>query len=64
MRVGRRLAIKLLNAAKFALARTEPTGADDAPRRPWARHRLAALVDDATADLEDYDYTRALERTE
>jgi valyl-tRNA synthetase len=64
MRVGRRLAIKLLNAAKFALARTEPIGAITAPVDRGLVTRLAALVTDATADLEEYNYTRALERTE
>ncbi|HTU99714.1 MAG TPA: valine--tRNA ligase, partial [Luteitalea sp.] len=64
MRVGRRLAMKLLNAAKFALARTEPVGPIDAPVDRGLLTRLAALVTDATQDLEDYNYTRALERSE
>jgi len=64
MRVGRRLAIKLLNAAKFALGRTEPMGAISAPVDRGLVSRLAALVADATTDLEEYNYTRALERTE
>ena len=64
MRVGRRLAIKLLNAAKFALARTEPIGAITAPVDRGLLTRLATLVVAATADLEEYNYTRALERTE
>jgi valyl-tRNA synthetase len=64
MRVGRRLAIKLLNAAKFALARTEPIGAITASVDRGLVTRLAALVTDTTADLEEYNYTRALERTE
>jgi valyl-tRNA synthetase len=64
MRVGRRLAIKLLNAAKFALARTEPIGAVTAPVDRGLVTRLATLVTDTTADLEEYNYTRALERTE
>ncbi len=64
MRVGRRLAIKLLNAAKFALARTEPIAAVTAPVDRGMISRLAALVTDTTADLEEYNYTRALERTE
>jgi valyl-tRNA synthetase len=64
MRVGRRLAIKLLNAAKFALARTEPIGAITAPVDRGLVTRLASLVTEATSDLEEYNYTRALERTE
>ncbi len=64
MRVGRRLAIKLLNAAKFALSRTEPLGPiTDAVDRGLLAG-LADVVDKATADLDDYNYTRALERTE
>ena len=64
MRVGRRLAIKLLNASKFALARSEPVGPVTAPADRGLLTRLAQLVEDATADLEGYSYTRALERTE
>jgi valyl-tRNA synthetase len=64
MRVGRRLAIKLLNAAKFALARTEPLGPITDPVDRGLLTGLAELVTQATADLEDYNYTRALERTE
>ena len=64
MRVGRRLAIKLLNAARFALARTEPIGAITAPVDRGLVTRLASLVTEATSDLEEYNYTRALERTE
>jgi valyl-tRNA synthetase len=64
MRVGRRLAMKLLNAAKFALARTEPTGDITHAVDRGLLTRLAALVDDATQDFEDYNYTRALERSE
>ncbi len=64
MRVGRRLAIKLLNAAKFALGRAEPVGAITAAVDRGLLTRLATLVTEATGDLEDYNYTRALERTE
>ena len=64
MRVGRRLAIKLLNASKFVLARPEPVGPITAPVDRGLLTRLAQLVDDATADLEAYNYTRAMERTE
>jgi valyl-tRNA synthetase len=64
MRVGRRLAIKLLNASKFALARPEPAGAITVVADRGLLTRLAQLVEEATGDLEDYNYTRALERAE
>jgi valyl-tRNA synthetase len=69
LRVGRRLAIKLLNASKFVLATTsEVAGVDRAPvTEPLDQAMLAALagvVDEVTAALEGYDYTTALERTE
>jgi valyl-tRNA synthetase len=64
MRVGRRLAIKLLNASKFVLSRPEPRGPITAPADRGLVSDLADLVRDATADLEGYNYTRALERTE
>jgi valyl-tRNA synthetase len=64
MRVGRRLAIKLLNAAKFALSRPEPLGAITTPVDRGLLTGLAALVQDATDDLDAFNYTRALERTE
>src|SRR5947208_6193688 len=65
MRVGRRLAVKLLNASKFALADLPPSG----PELTHALDRalvasLAEVTADATTNLEAYDYTRALERTE
>jgi valyl-tRNA synthetase len=64
MRVGRRLAIKLLNAAKFALSRTEPLGPITEAVDRGLLTGLADLVDQATGDLEAFNYTRALERTE
>jgi valyl-tRNA synthetase len=65
MKVGRRLAVKLLNASKFALADLPPQG--DALSDPLDRAlvgRLAAVVAEATASFEEYDYARALERAE
>jgi valyl-tRNA synthetase len=64
MRVGRRLAIKLLNASRFVLASAEPQGPIVAPVDRAILRSLAALVDEATRDLEDYDYARVLQRTE
>ena len=64
MRVGRRLAIKLLNASRFALASAEPQGAITASVDRAMVRRLAALVDETTRDLDAYDYARALQRSE
>ncbi len=69
MKVGRRLAIKVLNASRFALGRLagSPVPGPEAVTRPLDLAMLAALarvVEDATAALEDFDYARALERTE
>jgi valyl-tRNA synthetase len=65
MKVGRRLAVKLLNASKFALADLPPQG--EALTSPLDRAliaRLAAVVEDATQSFESYDYARALQHTE
>jgi len=66
MKIGRRLAIKLLNASKFTLGIGAPTpGAEitEPLDRAMLIH-LAALVDDATGAFERFDYARALEHTE
>jgi len=64
MKVGRRLAIKILNASKFALMSAEPQGEITAPVDRAMLRSLAALVTDATAAFESYDYARVLQRTE
>jgi valyl-tRNA synthetase len=64
MRVGRRLAIKLLNASKFVLARAEPRGDVVVAIDRGLLTRLADLIEGATAEFETYDYARVLERTE
>jgi valyl-tRNA synthetase len=64
MKIGRRLAMKLLNASKFALSAGPAEGeVTDAIDRGMLTE-LAALVDDATLALEEYEYTRVLDRTE
>ena len=68
MKVGRRLAIKVLNASKFALG----FGAVDGDLHalvtdPLDRSMLAALagvVDTATTSFERWDYTKSLDATE
>jgi valyl-tRNA synthetase len=64
MKVGRRLAIKILNASKFVLSRPEPRGAVTAPVDRGLLYSLADIVRESTADLDGYNYTRVLERTE
>ena len=64
MKVGRRLSMKLLNAARFALLQADPRGPITEPLDRGMLTALAALVTDATGQLEGYDYARVLERTE
>ena len=64
MKVGRRLAIKILNASKFALSNAEPRGAVTHRVDRGMLTNLARLVDESTTDLEAYDYARVLDRTE
>ena len=64
MRVGRRLAMKLLNASRFALGAATPQGEITAPADRAILRMLATVVDDATRALDNYDYARALQRTE
>ncbi|MFC7489269.1 MULTISPECIES: valine--tRNA ligase [unclassified Knoellia] len=68
MKVGRRLAIKVLNASKFALTFGEVDGElVSHVTNPLDRALLAGLrdvVEKATAGFESWDYTRSLEATE
>ena len=66
MKIGRKLALKILNASKFTLSFPEPA-ADATITAALDRAmlgRLAGVVDDATAAFEAFDYARALERAE
>jgi valyl-tRNA synthetase len=65
MKIGRRLAIKLLNASKLALGLEATTSGE--VTEPLDRSMLAALADlvaKSTDDFDRFDYARALERTE
>ena len=66
MKVGRKLAMKLLNVSKFVL--TFGTPADDAvttdPIDTSMLAKLAAVVGDCTIAFDGFDYARSLERTE
>lgn len=70
MKIGRRLAIKVLNASKFALTMGGDADLDlDITHvvQPLDRSMLAALrevVSSATTALENYEHARALEVTE
>jgi valyl-tRNA synthetase len=68
MKVGRRLTIKILNASKFVLTLAGDSNPNlDLVTEPLDQAlltRLAALIESVTAAFEDFDYARALERTE
>jgi valyl-tRNA synthetase len=65
-KVGRRLATKILNASRFVLGFGEEPGAGQAtaPLDLAMLRLLSEVVDDATKSFEDFEYTKALERTE
>jgi valyl-tRNA synthetase len=60
MLVGRRLAMKILNASKFVLANTDPRGAVTAQLDRGMLAKLATIVDYATTSLAEYNYASAL----
>lgn len=66
MKVGRKLATKLLNVSKFVLG-FNAISASATPTQPVdvaMLQRLAQVVQEATEAIEGFDYARALERTE
>ena len=74
MKIGRKLAMKILNVSRFVLtipgSGASGSTADDAigdvsnPIDLMMLNRLAAVVDEATVAFDDFDYARAIERTE
>jgi valyl-tRNA synthetase len=72
MKVGRRLAIKILNASKFVLGRLEgdqggdgtSSGSIATPIDVDLLVQLGSVIAQATEALNTYDYTKALEVTE
>ena len=69
MKVGRRLATKLLNVTKFVLGiaarrRRRRRRASTTPSTWRCWRASTAVVAEATAAFEGFDYARALERTE
>jgi valyl-tRNA synthetase len=65
MRVGRRMAIKVLNVSRFVLG--VPAGVGVGPLLPLDAalvSQLGRVVEEATSAFEGYDYARAKERTE
>ena len=56
--------MKLLNASKFVLANPEPHGSVTAAVDRGLLTQLARIVRESTDDLEQYNYTRVLERAE
>jgi valyl-tRNA synthetase len=64
MKVGRRLAIKLLNASKFVLASPEPIGDVYEAVDRGLLTMVGRLVREATQDLEDYNYASVLQKAE
>jgi valyl-tRNA synthetase len=65
LKIGRKLAVKILNASRFALG-TGATAAGEVTQ-PLDRSMLSSLADlvaEATDAFDRFDYARALERTE
>jgi valyl-tRNA synthetase len=64
MKVGRRLAIKILNASRFVLSMTTPPAEVTEPIDLGMLASLRRVVDEATEAFETYEHARALEVTE
>jgi valyl-tRNA synthetase len=64
MKVGRRLAIKILNASRFALSMDAEPGPIIEPLDLSMLSELAVVIAASTDAFQDYDHARALDRTE
>jgi valyl-tRNA synthetase len=64
MKIGRKLAMKVLNVSKFVLAGEQADGTVREPLDRGMLQNLAVLVDEATAELENYEYAKALAKIE
>ncbi|MBM3781480.1 MAG: valine--tRNA ligase [Acidobacteria bacterium] len=64
MKIGRKLAMKLLNVSKFVLAGEVAEGVVTEPLDRGMLMTLALLVDEVTKELERYEYARALLKIE
>ena len=64
MKVGRRLAIKFLNAAKFILSKPDPRGQIRHPIDIGILHKLQDLVRESTTHLDEYEYAWVLQNVE
>jgi valyl-tRNA synthetase len=64
MQVGRRLAIKLLNASRFVLMKAEPIGPVTEVLDRGMLQRLTTALREATEHLDEYDYAASLRVTE
>jgi valyl-tRNA synthetase len=64
MKVGRRLAIKILNASRFVLSMEAEPGPVTEPVDRSMLRSLAGVVDEATAALDPYEHSKALDAIE
>jgi valyl-tRNA synthetase len=64
IRIGRRLAIKILNASRFVLSFDASEGEVSDPLDRSMLRALASIVEEATSAFEDYEHARALDVTE
>ena len=64
MKIGRKLAMKVLNVSKFVLTGEQVDGTVSEPLDRGMLQNLAVLVDEATAELDNYEYAKALAKIE